>query len=101
MIFRTFFLLFIFPLLFSPLLSQASKAWSNETVDHGIYGDLLKKYVQDGRVNYGGFKKEESILDQYLKVLEEVKPDKLSDNEQFAFYIKVRYLKYDWSLNSQ
>jgi hypothetical protein len=60
---------------------------STETVvDNNLYGKLLKKYVRDGKVDYAGFKTEEAKLDRYLKILENVDPEKLSRNEQFAFY---------------
>ena len=60
---------------------------STETVvDNRLYGELLKKYVRDGNVDYAGFKSEEKKLDRYLKILENVDPEKLSRNEQFAFY---------------
>jgi hypothetical protein len=55
-------------------------------VDHGIYGELLKKYVRDGVVDYAGFKSNEAQLDQYLKQLGRVDPESLSRSEQFAFY---------------
>ncbi len=55
-------------------------------VDHSLYAGLLEKYVKDGVVNYQGFKNEESVLDKYLKILEEVDSKILSRNEQFAFY---------------
>jgi hypothetical protein len=61
-------------------------SWSSEIVDHSIYADLLGKYVQNGVVDYQGFKNEETKLDQYLKVLEETNTKNLSRNEQFAFY---------------
>ncbi len=55
-------------------------------VDHSLYAALLEKYVKDGVVNYQGFKNEETVLDKYLKVLEEVDSKILSRNEQFTFY---------------
>ena len=55
-------------------------------VDSTVYAELLKKYVRDGKVDYAGFKTEEPKLDQYLKILENVDPEKLSPKEQFAFY---------------
>jgi hypothetical protein len=58
-------------------------------VDHSLYAGLLKKYVRDGVVNYQGFKNEETVLDKYLKVLEEVDSKTLSRNEQFAFYVNA------------
>ena len=60
---------------------------STETVvDHSLYGELLKKYVRNGKVDYAGFKAEETKLDRYLKILENVDPARLSRYEQFAFY---------------
>jgi hypothetical protein len=59
---------------------------ANPRVDHGIYGQLLKKYVSNGKVDYAGFKTEETRLDQYLKQLEVVDSKHLSREEQFAFY---------------
>jgi len=58
-------------------------------VDHGIYGELLKKYVNNGKVDYAGFKSEETKLDQYLKQLEAVNSNNLSREEQFAFYANL------------
>jgi uncharacterized protein DUF547 len=58
-------------------------------VDNSLYAGLLKKYVKDGVVNYRGLKNEESVLDKYLKILEEVDLKRLSRNEQFAFYINA------------
>ncbi len=58
-------------------------------VDHSIYAGLLKKYVKEGVVNYQGFKNEESVLDKYLKVLQQVDSKKLSHTEQFTFYINA------------
>jgi hypothetical protein len=66
-----------------------SIASSGTTVDNGLYGELLKKHVRDGRVDYAGFKTEEAKLDRYLKILENVDPGILSRNEQFAFYINA------------
>ena len=66
-----------------------SIASSGTAVDNGLYGELLKKYVRDGKVDYAGFKTEEAKLDRYLKILENVDPGILSRNEQFAFYINA------------
>ena len=59
------------------------------TVNHKIWADLLGKYVKPAGVDYSGFKAEEARLDQYLKVLEDTDPGKLSRNEQFAYYINA------------
>ncbi|MCP4694664.1 MAG: DUF547 domain-containing protein [Desulfobacterales bacterium] len=64
-------------------------AASDSVVDHGIYGELLKKYVKNGVVDYKGFRSSENRLDQYLKVLEKTNAGKLPRDERFAFYINV------------
>jgi hypothetical protein len=58
-------------------------------VDHSIYGELLKKYVKDGVVDYQGFKNEQGRLETYLKVLENVDTERLSRDAQFAFYVNA------------
>jgi hypothetical protein len=58
-------------------------------VDHGLYAELLEKYVQNGTVDYQGFKNAEIKLDKYLKVLEETDTKKVSRDEQFAFYVNA------------
>jgi hypothetical protein len=60
-----------------------------DTVDNTIFNDLLKKHVNNGAVDYAGLKTNEAMIDRYLKVLEDVTPDKLSRNEQLAFYINA------------
>ena len=64
----------------------SSFASTDIAVDNSLYSELLKKYVSNGKVDYAGFKTEEVKLDRYLKILENVDPDKLSQAEQFAFY---------------
>ena len=71
------------------LTSTTLPAAAGSVVDHGIYAELLAKYVRDGWVSYAGFKAEEARLDQYLKVLEQVDPEGLPRDEQFAFYINA------------
>jgi hypothetical protein len=58
-------------------------------VDHSLYARLLAQYVINGRVDYSGLKKEESLLDDYLKVLETTDTQQLDRSEQFAFYINA------------
>ncbi|MGD2272181.1 MAG: DUF547 domain-containing protein [Desulfobacterales bacterium] len=65
---------------------SANDGWAAATVDNSIYAELLTKYVNNGQVDYEGFKREEQRLDQYLHVLKNVDPKQLSRNEQFAFY---------------
>lgn len=62
---------------------------SNAGVDNSIYASLLKRFVQNGSVNYKGFKSEEKQLDVYLEVLENIDPASLPREDQFAFYINV------------
>ncbi len=69
--------------------SWGSSVISADGVDQGLYGDLLKKYVSNGVVDYQGFKKEEAKLDQYLKVLEKTDTSALTRNEQVAFYVNA------------
>jgi len=76
-------------LTFLGLLSWGSPARSADRVDHGLYGELLQKYVKNGVVDYQGFKKEEAKLDQYLDILEKTDTKTLSRNEQFAFYVNA------------
>lgn len=64
-------------------------AYSADGVDHSLFGELLRKHVENGLVDYGGFKSEEAKLDRYLEVLEKTNTDSLSRNEQFAFYINA------------
>jgi len=60
-----------------------------QPVDHSLYGNLLGKYVRQGKVDYRGFKNEETRLDAYLKVLEDVDTKKLLRDERFAFYVNA------------
>ncbi len=58
-------------------------------VDHSLYATLLNRHVEDGRVDYRGFKQDEAILDDYLETLAAAKPEALSREERFAFYINA------------
>ncbi len=84
-IFTTFLILFFV----ANAAGQPSFASTDSAVDHSLYGELLKKYVIKGKVNYAEIKTEEAKLIQYLKVLEKVDPDSLSRDEQFAFYVNA------------
>jgi hypothetical protein len=84
----------IFPRILLTLLlwafpSFGLNGWAGETVDHSLYGQLLERYVKDDVVDYRGFQNEESKLDKYLKILENVRTEDLPRNEQFAFYINA------------
>jgi hypothetical protein len=59
---------------------------------HDKWDDLLKKYVsKSGIVNYKGFIKDSSELNEYLKLLSDNAPDrkKWSDEEQIAYWINA------------
>jgi hypothetical protein len=61
-------------------------ASAGPSVSHSLFGELLNKYVSEGKVDYAGFQSEEAKLDQYLDLLQGVDPKTLSGKEQFAFY---------------
>ena len=82
--------------LFAALLTAALLlfAWGDNglagtSMDNSIYASLLKKHVADGRVDYSGFKTDESQLDQYLRQLSQTEPDHLDRAGQMAFYINL------------
>ena len=72
---------------FCILSNLSPSGWSKAAVDNSIYGELLKRHVKHGVVDYRGFKNEEGKLDEYLKLLENTKVSELPRNEQFAFYV--------------
>ena len=81
---------------------RPSSAVAGAVVDHALYAQLLNSYVHEGQVNYDGFKRDESKLDQYLEMLATIDPQDLTADERFAFYanaynawtIKVILSKY-------
>ena len=81
------FFCLVFLMLAGLIRPQCGRA--NQSVDDSIYAGLLKKYVFQGRVDYAGFKSDETKLDQYLQLLAQVDTKTLSRNEQFAFYINA------------
>lgn len=70
-------------------VGMALSASTDFSVSHRLFGELLQKYVAHGSVDYAGFKSEEAKLDRYLDRLQNVDPNALSRNEQYAFYINV------------
>ncbi|MDH4206643.1 MAG: DUF547 domain-containing protein [Desulfobacteraceae bacterium] len=86
---RQYIVIIFLCVIFHGPMGFISNSRSDTAVDHSIYANLLKKYVHQGNVDYRGFKMEESKLDQYLKILENVDSKSLSGNEQFAFYINA------------
>ena len=82
-------------LILSPALIGPHIAWADATssgpVDHSIYDQLLKKYVDErGQVNYKGFKKEQAEFKKYLDLLSKNPPAaSWSKNEQMAYWINA------------
>ena len=60
-----------------------------DSVDNRLWAELLKDHVQNGRVDYDGFKRDEAELDRYLAILSARDPADLSHQHQFAFYINA------------
>ena len=71
------------------ILFTAPPAGAGGAVDPDLFAELLARHVAKGGVNYAGFKADEARLDQYLKALEQVEPQRLDRDEQFAFYINA------------
>ena len=86
---RQYIVIIFLCFIFHGPMGFISNSRCDTAVDHSIYANLLNKYVHQGSVDYHGFKMEESKLDQYLKVLENVDSKSLSRDEQFAFYINA------------
>ena len=59
--------------------------------DHTLWGNLLKKYVDDeGNVDYAGIKKNTNDLDNYLNLLGQNPPtDNWTKHEKLAYYINL------------
>lgn len=81
--------LYIIPMVIFVSISPAPALASGTTVDHSLFGELLKSHVKEGMVSYSTFKSDEADLDRYLSVLEKVNPDQLDRAEQMAFYINA------------
>ena len=71
------------------LLVLVSVSWSGKTMDHSLYGELLKKYAKEDVVDYQGLKAEDGKLDQYLTLLDETNPDQMFRDEKLALYINA------------
>lgn len=61
------------------------------SLDHGIWTNLLNSYVtDDGKVNYAGFKNDQPRLDEYLQLLSSNVPeDSWTENEKLAYWINA------------
>jgi len=71
------------------LIAGLSLPAASAAVDNSLYATLLGRYVHNGRVDYQGLQKNETVLDDYLDVLAAVDPNALSRKERFAFYINA------------
>lgn len=70
-------------LLYFYMPAQAAK------VDHQAWTELLATHVENGLVDYQGFKKDEARLDAYLAMLDRSTPAELTRDERLAFYINA------------
>ncbi len=70
---------------------KAQPAEAKDPPSHDAWDKLLQQYVTaDGKVNYGGLKKDKAKLEAYLKTLEENPPqDGWSRGEKMAFWINA------------
>lgn len=75
--------------LFFMSIPGDADAGNTQNPNHDIYAQILSAFVNNGVVDYTGFKKDEKKLDQYLGALEATDVSKLSRKDQMAFYINV------------
>ncbi len=78
-----------FFMFFTEFMPVSVSLSAQKGVDNSLYAQLLLKYVKNGVVNYSEFKAEEEKLDDYLKMLEWADTKKMSEKQQFAFYINA------------
>lgn len=63
---------------------------AQHAVDHGLWDQLLKRHVKQGRVGYEGVRADESVLERYLAMLKTTDAAKLpSQDTQLAFWINT------------
>lgn len=78
--------------LFFSTFFISSPACSQEAFDHSIWNRILKQYVHRGRVDYDRLFQARMELDDYLKQLETVSLEALSEvrrEERIAFWINL------------
>lgn len=75
----------------TPEVNEDFEENSQAKVDHGIWNMLLQKHVdENGMVDYTGFKKDRNLLDEYLKLLSDQKPNEnWTTGELLAYYINL------------
>ena len=54
---------------------------------HMRWAELLSRHVNQGEVDYHGFKEDEAKLDAYLDQLAKADPEQLSEQDQLAYWI--------------
>ncbi len=88
--------IFSFVFIFFSFLAKACLATEvpmsgNKPISHELWDNLLKKHVDNqGFVDYGGFKKDISILKSYLNLIQNNAPnEQWTKDEQLAFWINA------------
>lgn len=73
-----------------PAILNYSVTLASEAVDYSVYDNLLKKYVEDGKIDYLKWKKEDytSFVD-YISSLEMADTSLLDENAREAFWINA------------
>ena len=79
-VYRYLFQILVFALCFVVTGAQASSL-------HDEWDQLLNRHVENGSVDYIGFKTEQHLLDKYLDQLAETDPASLNDRDRLAYYI--------------
>lgn len=77
----------IWAIALSLLLSLVHPVWAGD--DHALWGELLTKYNQNGRVDYKGMQTDEAKLNAYLAHLEKINPNTLERPGALAYYINL------------
>ncbi len=68
----------------------AVPAWAEEQrIDHSAWDHLLQGYVSNGRVSYRRLVTERQIIEEYLEYLATIHAERLSKQEQLAFWINA------------
>jgi len=71
------------------LMCGAQPVAAGHGVDHSAWDQMLHRYVKDGRVDYDAFLHKRDVLMRYLGLLGSVQPERLSHDEQVAFWINA------------
>ncbi len=97
-------------ILFSCCVSVITgKEYTSKPIKHDIWNELLKKYVSpQGDVNYKGFVKDSTHLNEYLKLMSDNHPNEKywSKNERLAYWINaynaftVKLIAKNYPINS-